>query len=171
MNLPGSPYVSGYRVPQLSCEKAGSSVYIEKDSYLMSQKIVAKGKIYCLKRQFDTMMIESNERNSEMTGRNLVPVWFGNFMVFIRIVLDRIGQSFFKPHRKRFCSQCSFFVRALCFVQYYEDTYITVSRNDKIDEILDCIQLQWHRSGSEAGQLSSAKQYGFVPVDRIQAFV
>lgn len=43
-------------------------------------------------------MIDINERSSEMTGRNLIPLWRGKIMLFSRIGFDRIEQSFFKTH-------------------------------------------------------------------------
>lgn len=65
-------------------------MYIEKDLYRMSERFVTKGKCYGSKKRFDKVMIENNESNYEMTGRNMIPIEFKKCMVFIRIGLDRI---------------------------------------------------------------------------------
>lgn len=93
-------------------------------------------------------MIEVNERNSEIKGRSMT-IEEGIANNTIHVLNLSVA----------YCNFTGIYI------------YIILSHNDKINEILDCIQLQLHIRDGEAGQLSSAKQYGLVLVNSIRVFV
>ena len=169
--LPSSAFVSGYSCSFLNeMDTESNEVFIPKTTIRMSQRVVAKKKFYKSKDpRLDCVMIEAEEDDNVSVPDGNMRIWFAKVLCFIRI---RNGLSCGNHHHKNMSYDSEIPMDdELCYIQFFEVVPSRKMHVDKVDEVLNCIRVQWQRTEGETGKRRPAKVFGLVPIDAIRGKV
>lgn len=171
--FPASGFVSSRPCPSLSDSAGrGREVFIPHDTRRVSVRIAAASVYYGMESpRRDDIMIQAPPDRRYKVSDGSTRVWFGRLLTFSRCCTDLSTNFHFATcdtHGVKSCGPCtSRSGEEYAIIQYYEVIGEDDLSIDGVDLTLNCIRLRWARADGEDGVTSSAKWYGFCPVDAI----
>lgn len=134
-----------------------------------SQGLAAKAKFFGPKAlHMDSMMIELYELHARYPQSKYFLVRFTHALLFFRVSMpfcERASNAL--SHQLCWRIALDSIDSKLCFVQFYEVLNKKMPPLNEIEKALNYIRLHFHRTQGISRMLSSAKEYGRIPVDSI----